>query len=65
MNNRKNSDRPVANRMDWNDVPIKAENRASKSLPLTATAYDHFCKQSAPKVQRVVKPSHCALGIKW
>jgi hypothetical protein len=65
MNLRNKTALPIANRADWNDVLIKTENRVSKPLPLTATAFDEFSKKSAPKVQRVVKTSHRALGIKW
>lgn len=65
MNNRENSTLPVANRMDWTNVTFETDYRKIEPLPLNATAFDKFCKQSAPKVQRAVKPSHCAPGVRW
>jgi hypothetical protein len=37
----------------------------SSALPLTAEAFDSFCKESSPEVERTGRSVQCSLGTKW
>tara|TARA_Y100000588_G_scaffold10141_1_gene11217 strand:- start:226 stop:426 length:201 start_codon:yes stop_codon:yes gene_type:complete len=64
-----NKSKPVSplftTRVDNIESVVEGKEPSPDPLPLTAQAFDEFCKQATPKEDRISLSAQCVLGKTW